>query len=51
MTNKSVFDFKNYKLYLKYIESIRTNSRRGFRASLAPDFDTTRSIKLVFSIV
>jgi len=35
MTNKSVFDFKNYKLYLKYIESIRTNSRRGFRASLA----------------
>lgn len=35
MTNKSIFDFKNYKLYLKHIESIRKNSRRGFRASLA----------------
>lgn len=35
MSTKSIFDFKNYKLYLKYIELNQKNKGRGFRASLA----------------
>jgi uncharacterized protein (TIGR02147 family) len=35
MENKSVFEFKNYKLYLKYIEGRRPRKGRGFRAELA----------------
>ncbi len=35
MDIKSIFEFKNYKAYLKYVESGRPKKGRGFRAELA----------------
>lgn len=35
MTNKSIFEFRDYKAYLKYSESQLPNRGRGFRADLA----------------
>lgn len=33
--NKSIFDFKDYKKYLEFIESLKPHRGRGFRADLA----------------
>lgn len=35
MDNKSIFEFKDYKAYLKYIESRRPQKGRGFRAEIS----------------
>jgi uncharacterized protein (TIGR02147 family) len=35
MSDKSVFEFRDYKSYLSYLESRRPNLGRGFRAALA----------------
>jgi uncharacterized protein (TIGR02147 family) len=35
MANKSVFEFKDYKAYLKYTEGRRPQNGRGFRAELS----------------
>ena len=35
MTNKSVFEFRDYKAYLKHIEDSRPHKGRGFRAEMS----------------